>query len=185
MRVDSFSWAGRRPWALALGLVCLLLRWASLPAHAAKGKAAEADDLFSQTNVPHLRIEIPPKSLDRLRGRGWSWGWGGAARERPEVQATVIEGDAVYTNVAVHLKGSAGSFQPVEAKPGLTLNFDKFAKGQRFHGLQKISLNNSVQDPSYSTEKICREIFNAAGVPAPRADYATVELNGRRLGLYV
>jgi spore coat protein CotH len=145
----------------------------------------EGDELFSSTNIPHLRIEIPPKGMERLRGRGWSWGWGGATRERPEVQVTVMEGGLVYTNVGLHLKGSAGSFQPIESKPGLTLSFDKFVKGQTFHGLQKISLNNSVQDPSYLTEKICRELFNAAGVPAPRADYASVELNGRKLGLFV
>jgi hypothetical protein len=65
------------------------------------------------------------------------------------------------------------------------LHFNKYVKGQTFHGLEKLSLNNSVQDPSFASEKICRELFNAAGIPAPRADYATVELNGRRLGLYV
>ncbi|HTD66715.1 MAG TPA: CotH kinase family protein, partial [Candidatus Limnocylindria bacterium] len=78
-----------------------------------------------------------------------------------------------------------GSFRPLNAKPALTLNFDKFADKQRFHGLQKISLNNSVQDPSYVSEKICRDIYGAAGVLVPRADYATVELNGRQLGLFV
>jgi spore coat protein CotH len=67
----------------------------------------------------------------------------------------------------------------------LTLNFDKFAEGQDFHGFRKISLNNSVQDRSYLSEKISREMFEAAGVPVPRADHAKVELNGRDLGLYV
>jgi hypothetical protein len=51
--------------------------------------------------------------------------------------------------------------------------------------LEKISLNNSVQDPTYLNEKICRELFAAAGVPVPRADHAVVELNARKLGLYV
>jgi hypothetical protein len=65
------------------------------------------------------------------------------------------------------------------------LNFDKFEPRQAFHGLHKISLNNSVQDPSYLCEKICREIFISAGVPVPRAAHAMVTLNGRDLGLYV
>jgi hypothetical protein len=97
----------------------------------------------------------------------------------------VREGDLVWTNVAVHLKGSLGSFRPVGDKPALTLNFDKLGGKQRFHGLQKISLNNSVQDPSFVSEKICRELYSAAGVPVPRVDYATAELNGRNLGLFV
>jgi hypothetical protein len=173
---------------LSLALISVLIQtWiGGAGAQGRKSKAPSAgDELFSSTNVIHVQIEISKPELDQLRGRGWSWGWGGATRERPEVQATIREGGHVYTNVALHLKGSAGSFQPVESKPGLTLNFGKNAKGQRFHGLEKISLNNSVQDPSFVTEKICRELFNAAGVPAPRADYATVELNGRKLGLYV
>jgi hypothetical protein len=87
--------------------------------------------------------------------------------------------------VALHLKGAAGSFRPLDWNPAMTLNFDKFSAGQRFHGLKKISLNNSVQDPSFLTEKICRELFEAAGVPVPRAAHAQVGLNGRDLGLYV
>ena len=142
-----------------------------------------SDELFNQTNIVHLKIHIPPKAYDKLHSHGWAWG--GPNRDRPQVQVTVEEGGSVYTNVALHLKGAAGSFQPIDLKPGLTLNFDKFAKDQTFHGLTKLSLNNSVQDPTYLTEKICREIFHAAGVPAPRADYATVELNGRKLGLFV
>jgi 5-methylcytosine-specific restriction endonuclease McrA len=73
----------------------------------------------------------------------------------------------------------------VDDKPALALSFDKFAPGQRFHGLQKVYLNNSVQDPSYLSEKICREMFLAAGLPAPRAGHAVVHLNRRNLGLYV
>jgi spore coat protein CotH len=87
--------------------------------------------------------------------------------------------------VAIHLKGSAGSFRPVEDKPALTLNFDKFAPGQRFHGLKKIHLNNSVQDSSYLSEQISRELFLAAGVPTTRATQAKVQLNGRNLGVCV
>jgi hypothetical protein len=87
--------------------------------------------------------------------------------------------------VTVHLKGAAGSFRPVDQRPALTLNFEKHVPGQTFHGLRKISLNNSEQDGSCLSEKVCRELFDAAGVPVPRAGHALVTLNGRDLGLYV
>lgn len=135
-----------------------------------------------------IQIEIGRKDADRLRGYVWNgWGRGGPRQvtDRPEVPATVREGDHVYTNVTVHLKGSAGSFRPFDDKPAMTLNFSKNAPGQKFHGFSKISLNNSLQDPSYITEKLCREIVLAAGVPVPAADHATVILNGRDLGLFV
>ncbi len=65
------------------------------------------------------------------------------------------------------------------------LNFDRHEKGQKFHGLDKMSLNNSVQDPTLCNERIARQLFLEAGVPTPRAIHARVELNGRDLGMYV
>ena len=153
-------------------------------AHAAAEKSAESGgDLFTGTNVVRIQIEIPPEGMTTL-GR-YQWQWGGGNQERESVKGIVREGGRVYRDVAIHLKGAAGSFRPIGSKPALTLNFDKFVKDQTFHGLDKISLNNSVQDSTYLNEKICRELFAAAGVPVPRADHAIVELNGHKLGLYV
>src|ERR1051325_1881901 len=144
---------------------------------------ASSDDLFTNAIIRRVSIEISDDGMNTLRR--YHWRRGGDTSDRVSVSATVRERGAVYTNVAVHLKGAAGSFRPVDGKPALTLNFAKWAEGQRFHGLQKLSLNNSVQDPAYISEKLCRELYNRAGVPMPRADYAMVELNGRDLGLYV
>ena len=87
--------------------------------------------------------------------------------------------------VGLHIKGRVGSFRPIDDKPALTLSFDKFTPGQRFYGLRKVYLNNSVEDPTYLNEALGSELFRAAGVPAPRVGLAKVELNGRPLGLYV
>jgi hypothetical protein len=152
---------------------------------ATTGAAEAVDDLFAQrAPIPRLRIEIPPEGMEVLRQ--YFWRRDEESNPRVAVRSTVREGDIVYTNVAIHLKGSAGSFRRIDSdKPALTLNFDKFADGQRFHGLQKLHLNNSVQDPSYVSEQICRELFLKAGLPAPRAAHAIVELNGRPAQLYV
>ena len=133
-----------------------------------------AADFFESGRVPQLRIEIAKTNMDSLRRDA-----------RKYVPATVRDGETVYTNVAIHLKGAAGSFRQVDDRPALTLNFDKYVEGQSFHGLDKLHLNNSVQDPAYMTELICGELFLAAGVPAARTSHARLELNGRDLGLYV
>jgi len=39
-------------------------------------------------------------------------------------------------------------------------------------------VHHSVQDSSYLCEIISRELFEAAGIPVPRADHATVIVNG-------
>lgn len=142
--------------------------------------AGAQDDLFTNRHVPRIQLEIPRAGINILHRGGW-----GNGQKRPVAKIIVREGDKVYTNVAVHLKGAAGSFRQIDDRPALTLNFDTFAPGQTFHGLRKISLNNSVQDPSYLCEKFAREMFLQAGVPVPRAAHALVELNGRDLGLYV
>src|ERR1041384_6965390 len=107
-------------------IVCLTLGSFMLSSYAeAAAKLTKADkvkagdELFSGKEIPRIQIEVPAKAMERLRGRGWSWGWGGWSGDRPEVQVTVLEGGRIYTNVALHLKGAAGSFQPVESKPAL------------------------------------------------------------------
>lgn len=146
----------------------------------ARGGKGQADALFTRPALLSIDIVIPQAGLNALRRTQWQNG-----QQRPVAKATIREGGVVYTNVAVHLKGAAGSFRSVDDRPALTLNFAKFVPGQGFHGLHKISLNNSVQDPYFLCEKIAREIFLAAGVPTPRAAHALVTLNGRDLGLYV
>lgn len=164
-------------------LAWLLLAAAALacPATAASyGKSDAGDEVFR--SPVRLSIEIPPDSLATLRA--YNQVWRQKRPERIDVPVTVREGNRVYTNVAVHLKGSY-SFQPIDAKPSLTLNFDKFAEGQKFHGLTKIHLNNSAQDPSYLSEQLARELFSSIGIPAPRAGQALVSINGRDIGLCV
>ena len=160
---------------LALGLGCV----ADVSA-ASYAKAGAGDELFS--TLTRLRIEIPEAGMKVLRD--YEQVWRQARPERVDVRVTVREGEKVYTNVAAHLKGSF-SFQPVDGKPSFTLNFDKFAPGQKFHGHTKIHLNNSVQDPSYLSEQFARELFRSVGVPAPRAGHALVSVNGRDIGLSV
>jgi spore coat protein H len=139
----------------------------------AKGPAA-GDGAFDPAPVLRIRIDLSEESLQGLRDE-----------PRTYVRGTVREGDLVLQEVGVRLKGSVGSFQPVDGKPGFSLKFDRFVPEGRFHGLRKLILDNCDQDPTAMSEMIGNEIFRAAGIPAPRNGYAMVELNGRALGLYV
>lgn len=162
----------------ALALTCICLCAAEKTAK----KSDPTEEFFASTNVLRIRIEIPPEGIERLSKYQFQFG---QQSERESVNATVREGNNVYTNVSLHLKGAAGSFRPITDNPAMTLNFDKNVANQRFHGLEKISLNNSVQDPTLVSEQLSRELFLKAGVPAARASHAVVELNGRPLGVYV
>jgi spore coat protein CotH len=55
---------------------------------------------------------------------------------------------------------------------------------QRFRGLKRMTLNNCNEDWSYIVERTDYLLFRSAGVPAPRANNATVSVNGELYGLY-
>lgn len=176
-RQTGVSWWG---W---LGL--LLGLFFTLPIQFHSVQAAESgDDLFVGDRVFEIALTIPERGLANLRTYHWRR-WRGSNMPRPKALAVVKSGGVTFTNVAVHLKGSAGSFRSVDDKPAMTLNFDKYVEDQELLGYDKIYLNNSVQDRSYLNEKISRELYNAAGIPTPRSTHAWVTLNGRKLGLYV
>jgi hypothetical protein len=169
---------------LILTLTLTLLPATALAKEKPKDKPEKtvADDLFTGP-VPNLRIEIPPEGVETLRR--YHQVWRQTRPERIDVRATVREADGrTYSDVAVHLKGSF-SFQPFDAKPSLTLNFDKFVPGRRFHGLTKIHLNNAVQDSTALCEQFARELYKEQGIIAPRATPALLHLNGRDFGLCV
>ena len=173
-----------------LTLATLLLVWSAaavLAASAAVPKkteaakaqkhAKEASDFFAGV-IPRLKIELSPEQRERL-----------AKDERNYVECMLTEttpaGPRLYEKVSVKLKGSAGSFQHMDGKPGLTLNMEKIKGGDRFHGMKKFHLNNCAQDGTYLSELISGEMARLAGVPASRCSHAFVEFNGRDLGLYV
>lgn len=146
------------------------------PAAAADPTASRqaAGDAFFDGPIQRIDITLPKPQWDALN-----------RENRKYVRASVKVGDRTYPDVGIHLKGAAGSFRPLDQNPALTLNFDKFVEGQEFHGLDKIHLNNSVQDSTMMTEYICAELFRRAGIPCPRVTHARVILNGRNLGVYV
>ena len=168
-------------WCHTLALVWLIACGAlSVRAGALdEGPASGSDrwpgaDLFTNGAVSQIRIQVSTRDLEKL-----------GKESRQFVPASVSEGGTLYPNVAIHLKGSVGSFRPLENKPGLTVDFSRFEANQRFHGLRRIHLNNSVEDPSYCNEALGSAAFRAAGIPAPRVSRAVVFLNERRLGIYV
>ncbi len=136
-------------------------------------RAAEA--FFGALPVADLRLTLAPEAAERLR-----------REPRAYVPAGLAEGPAgTVRAVALKLKGAAGSFRPLDDRPAMTVDVNASAPGQRFHGLVKLHLNNSVQDESLLCEALAADLFARAGLPAPRVGWARVRLNDRDLGLYV
>ena len=139
-----------------------------------KTAAVTGEDLFAQPKVLSIRIELTDSAQEALR-----------SEPKHYVKATVYEGSKVYSDVGVRLKGSGTNTPALDKKPGWSIKFNEFVKGQAFHGHTRILLNHSRSDPTYISEFIGGEIFRDAGVPAPRNSFTRVEVNGKDLGLYV
>jgi len=140
-----------------------------------QSKTPDASDaFFINGEIPTMKITIEDAELNKLRGN-----------LRAYVKCRVLENDKTeYKEVAVKCKGAAGSFRSIDDRPALTLNFDKFTKDQHFHAMDKIHLNNSVQDGTYMHEIVCADLNLAAGVPCARATHCRVWVNNRDLGFY-
>ena len=142
---------------------------------AEKGRHNLTNEVFERTDITTLKLEILPAERAKL-----------VENAREYVHCRLWERDGqTWHDVAVKLKGAAGSFRDLDDKPAFTLNMEKFHKKQSFNGLQKFHLNNSVQDETYMHEWLCAELFRIAGVAVPRVAHARVYLNDRDLGLYV
>ncbi|MBN8249257.1 MAG: CotH kinase family protein, partial [Verrucomicrobia bacterium] len=156
---------------LALGLLLGALPATGADSATERDRQAEA---FLTGPVPSFKILLGRKEALQLM-----------REPREYVPATVMVGSRQFTNVGIHLKGAAGSFRELGDRPALTLNFDKFVPGQHCFGLDKLHLNNSVQDETYLCESIASAQYRQAGVPTARAGHAFVHFLGRDLGLYV
>ena len=75
--------------------------------------AAPAEEPFVEGQVWKIRLEVPADGINGLR-----------RQPRQFVQCTFHEGSTVLSNVALRLKGSIGSFRPIDDKPAFTLDFE-------------------------------------------------------------
>ena len=70
-------------------------------------------------------------------------------------------------------------------KSALILNLDKYVDDQEHLGLEKLTVNNLVQDDSCIHETLGYALFRQGDVPAPRTAYADVSVNGTDRGLFL
>ncbi|MCA9567455.1 MAG: CotH kinase family protein [Myxococcales bacterium] len=99
-------------------------------------------------------------------------------------EADVRLDGATVSRVGVRKKGLVGSQS--STKPGLKLDSDRFVDGQRFpDGTEHVTLNNSVADTSLVRQCLGYDLFEAAGIPSPRCNFAHVTGGDDDLGVYI
>lgn len=120
--------------------------------------------IFDDSKVHEIRITLRDGAADRIGERPFDW-------VRGDV---VIDGESI-AKVGLRHKGNSSSGIRTPKLP-LKIDFGQYEKGQQFHGITTLVLNNGFKDPSMLREKLAYDLFRSQGLPASRCAFARVYL---------
>ena len=101
--------------------------------------------------------------------------------------AAVIDGEA-YKNVGLRAKGNSSLStvpQLGSDRYSFKLEFDHYNTGKTYYGLDKLVLNNVIQDNTYMKDYLTYRLMGEFGVNAPLCSYVYITVNGQDWGLYL
>jgi hypothetical protein len=154
------------------------------------------DSLYAIENVLTVNISMPQGDWDALRteqpaGGQCNHDWTGGSRftwhEAPsvEISGTSFPARTTFTQVGVKKKSFCGSLN--SNKPCLHIDFGKFSADnepviEALIGSRYLTLNNTIQDPSYVRQPLGYTLLGMAGLPHSRCNFARVFVNGQPVG---
>lgn len=101
--------------------------------------------------------------------------------------SVVIDKEA-YKNVAIRAKGNT-SLTQVESygndRYSFKIEFDHYDNATTYHGLDKLSLNNLIQDNTYMKDYLVYQMMGSFQVDAPLCSFVYITVNGEDWGLYL
>ncbi len=101
--------------------------------------------------------------------------------------AVVIDGES-YKNIAIRAKGNTSLSRVANYgndRYSFKIEFDHYNDATTYHGLDKLCLNNIIQDNTYMKDYLCYTMMNYAGVSSPLCSFAYITVNGEDWGLYL
>lgn len=99
----------------------------------------------------------------------------------------IIDGKSIK-NVGIRAKGNTSLSQVKNYgndRYSFKIEFDHYETGRSYYGLDKLSLNNIIQDNTYMKDYLCYEMMRYAGAASPLCSYAYITVNGEDFGLYL
>lgn len=98
--------------------------------------------------------------------------------------SVVIDGEA-FKNVAIRGKGNTSLSQVDNDRYSYKIEFDHYNDTNTYYGLDKLCLNNIIQDNTYMKDYLTYQMMNDMGVASPLCSYAYITVNGDDWGLYL
>ena len=150
--------------AIALTLAAMAIGAPTI--YLASTQAPRSPALPAEGTVAGLHLQLDEAAIELLR-----------ASPDAEVAGRLSVGQRPHAPVPVmvRLKGQQGSKRSIDDKPALKIAVQN---GQRIFGLENLTLNNVVQDPTMLHEVLGYRVYADAGVTVPEARYLRLTING-------
>ena len=163
--------------ALTLILTVLFIQGKSLGLEAAPSALGYEERLFAAGQV---------HTID-LRMEDWEGFLETCTNEEYQLCSLTIDGEAVES-AAIRAKGNT-SLTSVAAygndRYSFKVEFDHYDGAGAYHGLDKLSLNNLIQDNTCMKDFLVYRLMAAFGAAAPLCSYVWLTVNGEPWGLYL
>lgn len=101
---------------------------------------------------------------------------------------TLVIDNEAFKNVGIRGKGNT-SLTQVESygndRYSFKIEFDHYDDTRNYHGLDKLCLNNIIQDNTYMKDYLSYQMMREMGVASPLCSYVYIMVNGEDWGLYL
>lgn len=158
-------------------LTCLLMGFAGSVSEASGRTMGYENKLFDSSVVHTIDIKMAD----------WDDFLAHCKSEEYYICDLVIDGES-YPNVAIRGKGNT-SLTQVDSfendRYSFKVEFDHYDNALTYHGLDKLCLNNIIQDNTYMKDYLTYQMMGEMGVAAPLCSYAYITVNGEDWGLYL
>ncbi len=165
--------------AMAVTVVIALLLWGVVePVRGNGSHEIGYENLLFDSSVVHT-IEITMDGWDEFIANA-------TAEEYTDCNITV-DGEK-YNHVAIRAKGNTSLSSVAtlgSTKYSFKVEFDHYSEGMTYHGLDKLSLNNMIQDATMMKDYLAYTLMDRMGVPSPKCSFVQVNVNGEPWGLYL
>jgi spore coat protein CotH len=167
------------------GAVCVALVACAICGPAARAAGGPANWMYEPTSFAEVQLTLSSKSIAELEAEPKEYVEGTFALAETDGTPGSAGPFSAPLTVGIELKGNLGSLRSVNEKAAFKIKFDKYVEKQRFLGLEKMTLNNMVQDPSMIHETLTYAASHDMGVPAPHTGFAYLTVNGKSYGLHL
>lgn len=171
---DKIAWTVT---ALILVVTILFMKGGALGLEVMAHTMGYENRLFDNTRVHTIDIVMDD----------WDEFIDNATSEEYYNAAVVIDGEA-YKNVGIRGKGNT-SLSTVSTmnsdRYSFKLEFDHYDNSITYHGLDKLSLNNLIQDSTMMKDYLTYTMMNEFGAVGPLCSFVYITVNGEDWGLYL